>query len=84
MLFISMNGVSGFEEGSRSIFKDIVMQCCIMHLIRNSIKYIPSKDYKVHTGQLKKVYEVASLKAAEAEFEHFKQAILWGSGCMGT
>ena len=45
-----------------------------MHLIRNSIKYIPSKDYKAYTAQLKRVYGAASLKAAEAEFERFKQA----------
>jgi len=50
------------------------VQRCIVHLIRNSIKYIPSKDYKAYTAQLKKVYGAPSLKAAEAEFERFKQA----------
>lgn len=76
ILFISMDGVSGLEEGAKSIFKDTVVQRCIVHLIRNSIKYIPSKDYKAYTAQLKKVYGASSLKAAEAEFERFKQA--WG------
>ena len=69
-----MDGVSGLEEGAKSIFKDVVVQRCIVHLIRNSIKYIPSKDYKAYTAQLKKVYGASSLKAAEAEFECFKQA----------
>ena len=64
ILFISMDGVSGLEEGAKSIFKDVVVQRCIVHLIRNSIKYIPSKDYKAYTAQLKKVYGAASLKAA--------------------
>lgn len=73
VLFISMDGVSGLEEGARSIFKDVVVQRCIVHLIRNSIKYIPSKDYKAYTAQLKRVYGAPSLKAAEAEFERFKQ-----------
>lgn len=73
VLFISMDGVSGLEEGARSIFQDVVVQRCIVHLIRNSIKYIPSKDYKAYTAQLKKVYRAPSLKAAEAEFERFKQ-----------
>ena len=59
---------------ARSIFKDVVVQRCIIYLVRNSIKYIPSKDYKAYTVQLKKVYGTPSLKAAEAEFEHFKQA----------
>ncbi len=73
ILFISMDGVSGLEEGARSIFKDTVVQRCIVHLIRNSVRYIPSKDYKAYTVHLKKVYGAASLKAAEAEFERFKQ-----------
>ena len=74
VLFISMDGVSGLKEGARSIFKDVVVQRCIVHLIRNSIKYIPSKDYKAYTAQLRQVYAAPSLKAAEAEFERFKQA----------
>lgn len=74
VLFISMDGVSGLEEGAKSIFKDVVVQRCIVHLIRNSIKYVPSKDYKAYTAQLKRVYGAASLKAAKAEFERFKQA----------
>ena len=73
VLFICMDGVSGLEEGAKSIFKDVVVQRCIVHLIRNSIKYIPSKEYKAFTAHLKKVYGAPSLKAAEAEFERFKQ-----------
>lgn len=64
ILFISMDGVSGLEEGAKSIFKDMVVQRCIVHLIRNSIKYIPSKEYKAYTAQIRKVYGAASLKAA--------------------
>lgn len=77
VLFICMDGVSGLEEGAKSIFKDVVVQRCIVHLIRNSIKYIPSKEYKAFTAHLKKVYGAPSLKTAEAEFERFKQT--WSS-----
>ena len=73
VLFISMDGVSGLEDGARSIFKDVVIQRCIVHLIRNSIKYVPTKDYKKFTAQLKRVYGASSLKAAVAEFEKFKK-----------
>lgn len=45
----------------------------MIDLIRNSIKYVPSKDYKQYTVQLKKVYGAPGLKAAEAELEKFKQ-----------
>lgn len=72
--FISMDGVSGLEEGAKAIFKDVAVQRCMVHLIRNSIKYVPSKHYKVFTAQLKKIYGASSLKAAIAEFERFKQA----------
>ena len=42
-------------------------------IIRNSIKYIPSKDYKAFTSHLKKIYGAPSLKAAENEYEKFRQ-----------
>lgn len=71
ILFISMDSVSGLEEGAKSIFKDVVVQRCIVHLIRNSVKYIPSKDYKAFTAQVKKVYGAASLKMAVCKRGHF-------------
>ena len=68
-----MDGVIGLEEGAKAIFPHVMVQRCIVHLIRNSIKYVPNKDYKRFTAQLKKVYGAASLKAAESEFERFRQ-----------
>jgi len=50
VLFISMDGVSGLEDGAKAIFKNVIVQRCIVHLIRNSIKYVPSKDYKAYTS----------------------------------
>ena len=84
ILFISMDGVSDLEEGAKSIFKDVVVQRCIVHMIRNSIKYVPTKDYKVFTAHLKKVYGASSLKAAEAEFERFKEAWKHYPGAVGV
>ena len=74
VLFISMDGVSGLEEGARAIFPEVVVQRCIVHLIRNSVRYIPSKEYKRFTAHLKKIYGAPSLTAAEAEFERFRTA----------
>ncbi|WP_212952003.1 transposase, partial [Siminovitchia terrae] len=56
IFFLSMDGVSGLEEGARAIFPQVIVQRCIVHLIRNSIKYVPSKDYKAFTQALRKVY----------------------------
>ena len=74
IFFISMDGVSGLADGAKSIFPNVIVQRCIVHLIRNSIKYIPSKDYKAFTANLKKIYGAPSLKASENEFEKFRQA----------
>ncbi len=73
ILFLSMDGVSGLSEGVKAIFPNVIVQRCIVHLVRNSMKYVPNKDYKAFTAQLKKIYGAASLKACEAEFERFKQ-----------
>lgn len=72
VFFISMDGVSGLEEGAKAIFPKVIVQRCIVHLIRNSIKYVPSKDYKKFTADLKRVYGASSLKAARATFETFQ------------
>ena len=71
VFFISMDGVSGLEEGTRAIFPDAIVQRCIVHLIRNSIRYVPTKDYKKFTSDLKKVYGASSLQVAKTAFETF-------------
>ena len=71
VFFISMDGVSGLEDGAKAIFPGVVVQRCIVHLIRNSIKYVPTKDYKKFTSDLKKVYGASSLNASKKAFESF-------------
>lgn len=55
----------GLEEGAKAIFPKAVVQRCIVHLIRNSIKY-------VFTQSLKRVYGASNLKAAQTAFESFQ------------
>lgn len=71
VFFISMDGVSGLEDGAKAIFPKVVVQRCIVHLIRNSIKYVPSKDYKKFTQDLKSVYGAVNLNAANHAFDQF-------------
>lgn len=54
--FLSMDGVAGLEEGAKAIFLQVVVQRCIVHLIRNSVRYIPRKSWGSFTKQLKTVY----------------------------
>lgn len=71
--FISMDGLPGLEEGAKTIFPKAVIQRCIVHLVRNSIKYVPAKNYKEFTANLKLIYQAPNKKVALLEFEKFKE-----------
>ena len=72
VFFISMDGVSGLEEGAKAIFPLVIVQRCIVHLVRNALRYIPSKDYKEVCRDMKKFYGASSLNAAHATFDSFQ------------
>ena len=72
VFFISMDGVSGLEEGAKAIFPLVIVQRCIVHLVRNALRYIPSKDYKEVCRDMKKFYGASSLNAAHAAFDSFQ------------
>ncbi|HAQ5925540.1 TPA: IS256 family transposase [Enterococcus faecium] len=72
VFFISMDGVSGLEEGAKAIFPSVIVQRCIVHLVRNALCYIPSKDYKEVCRDMKKFYGASSLNAAHAAFDSFQ------------
>ena len=72
VFFISMDGVSGLEEGAKAIFPSVIVQRCIVHLVRNALRYIPSRDYKEVCRDMKKFYGASSLNAAHATFDSFQ------------
>ena len=69
--FVSIDGLSGLEDGIKSIFPEAVVQRCMVHLVRNSLKYIPSKHYKAFCADLKAMYGAASQTSAKAALESF-------------
>jgi transposase-like protein len=69
--FVSIDGLSGLEDGIRSIFPEAIVQRCMVHLVRNSIKYIPSKHYKTFCADLKTMYGASSQSSAKAALEAF-------------
>ncbi len=71
--FLSMDGLSGLEEGAKTAFPKVIVQRCIVHLVRNSLKYIPSKSYKEFTQNLKLLYKAPNKKVALLELEKFKE-----------
>ena len=60
ILLACVDGLKGFPEAIKSVFPDAEIQTCIIHQIRNSIKYVASKDKKEFMKDLKPVYKAAS------------------------
>ena len=65
-IFIAcMDGLTGFKEAFPAVFPKTQIQRCIIHQIRNSLKYISWKDRKAFMSDLKEVYQAPTRKAAE-------------------
>ena len=54
ILIACIDGLKGFPEAIASEFPQTQIQLCIVHMVRNSLKYISWKDYKAVTGDLKR------------------------------
>ncbi len=78
-----MDGVVGLSDGVKSIFPNVNVQRCIVHLIRNSMLFIARKDYKEFTSDLKTIY-AKSTNATEATeaFNVFERK--WGRRAPGA
>ncbi len=76
ILIASVDGLKGFPEAINAVFPNTEVQLCIVHQIRNSVKYIASKDQKVFTGELKSVYQAFTKEEAEVALD--KLETKWG------
>ena len=65
LLIASIDGLKGFPEAIAEVFPKTEIQLCIVHQIRNSLKYVVSKDQKTFMADLKLVYRASSLDLAE-------------------
>ncbi|WP_415396238.1 IS256 family transposase [Sulfurimonas sp. CS5] len=77
ILIASVDGLKGFPEAIKAIFPKTEVQLCIVHKIRNSIRYIASKNQKEFMKDLKLVYRAISKEAAEVELDRLEEK--WGS-----
>jgi len=59
-----IDGLTGFPEAIKTVFPEIKIQRCIVHQIRNSMKYVASKDQKVFAQALKTIYSAPTEAAA--------------------
>lgn len=69
ILIACIDNLKGFAEAIASIFPRTEVQTCVVHQIRNSLKYIAAKDQKAFMAELKPVYQAVSLEQAEQQFE---------------
>lgn len=65
ILIASVDGLKSFPAAINSVFPSAEVQLCIVHQIRNSLKYVSSKDVKVFMNDLKKIYRASSKEIAE-------------------
>ncbi len=73
IFFLSMDGVSGLESGAKAVFPNVTVQRCIVHILRNSLKYIPNKERAGFCKDIKRVYGALNAKEAEGAFDEFKE-----------
>ena len=66
-----VDGLKGFPEAIGSVFPNTIVQLCIVHMVRNSVRYVSYKDLKEVTGDLKKIYTAATEEMAHFELKQF-------------
>ena len=76
VLVFSTDNLKGFSEAIAASFPKADVQKCIVHQIRNTLKFVSYKDYKAVTASLKPVYQAPTEEAALLELDRFEQE--WG------
>lgn len=71
ILIACMDGLTGFPEAVRAVYPDTRVQLCIVHMVRNSTKFVSYKDLKKLCADLKAIYSAATEEAAGYELETF-------------
>ena len=76
ILIASIDGLSGFPDAINAIFPKTEIQLCIVHQIRNSLKYVGSSNQKQFAGELKAVYKAFTKEEAKIELDKMEEK--WG------
>lgn len=76
ILIVAVDGLKGFPEAIKSIFPKTEVQLCVIHQIRNSLKYVASKNQKEFIQDLKPVYKAINKETAESELLKLEEK--WG------
>jgi len=76
ILIACVDGLKGFPQAIEAIFPQTDVQLCIVHMMRNSFKYVPNKHAKAFTTDLKNIYQAVSLESAEQALHELEKN--WG------
>ena len=73
ILIACVDGLKGFPEAIEAEYPQAKVQLCILHMVRNSLRYVAWKDYKQVTSDLKQIYRSASEEEAVLELDRFAE-----------
>ena len=76
ILIAVVDGLKGFPEAIASVYPQTVVQTCIVHLIRHSLKYVPRRQYDQVVKDLKPIYTATDVDQAQDALERFDHK--WG------
>jgi transposase-like protein len=76
ILIASVDGLTGFPDAIAAIYPQTEVQLCIVHQVRNSLRYVAYKNHKAFLVDLKRVYRAASLGEAEIALDELES--IWG------
>lgn len=77
LLVACVDGLTGFPDAINTAFPKARIQLCIVHMVRNSMKFVPWKDYKAVAADLKRIYGSTTEQEASLELDRFAEA--WDS-----
>jgi len=73
ILIACVDGLKGFPDAINTAFPATRIRLCIVHMVRNSVKYVPWKDYKAVTADLKQIYRSITEEEALLALEQFAE-----------
>ena len=77
-IFIAcVDGLTGFKDAIRSVFPQVEIQRCLVHQVRNSLKYVVWKDRKAFAADLRAIYQATTREAGELALLHLNEK--WGN-----
>lgn len=73
-LIVCCDGLKGLPESIRGTWPEATVQTCVVHLVRNSLRYASKKHWQTIVRQMRAIYEAPIVEAAQASFDDFAEA----------